>query len=406
MPQRTLLLLFTLTLWPQSLFAADWPQWLGPDRNAVSNEKGLNLDWSKKKPKLLWKVPLGSGFSGMSIVGKRVYTMMSEKEREFASAYDASTGKELWRQDVGPLLEDGQGGDGPRTTPTIVGNTAYVIGGHGKVMALNATDGKVLWQKSLVDDFGGKVPTWGYSTSPLVQDNTVFLEAGGALGHALVALNAQDGTLRWNLGDYKTGYSSPTPITIGGQKQVVYFTAREFVSVEASTGKLVWFHPWKTSYDVNAATPVFVPPNKLLISSGYGTGAAMFQVNPGTGPYALKELWRSKYMQNKMATSVIHDGHVYGFDDFDLTSIDANTGKRNWKKEGFGRGTLLLVEGHLVVLGENCKMALLEANPKKAVVKAEIQLDGDRCWTIPSIANGVLYVRDLRQMMAFDLRNK
>jgi outer membrane protein assembly factor BamB len=400
------LLILALLLLPVPLFAADWSQWLGPDRNAVSNERGLNLDWKKKKPKLLWKVPLGSGFSGMSLVGNRLYTMMSENKREFATAHDATTGKELWRRDVGPLFEDGQGGDGPRTTPTLVGNSAYVMGGHGMVMALDSANGAVRWQKSLVNDFGGKVPTWGYSTSPLVQDGTVFLEAGGALGHALIALNATDGSLRWNVGEYKAGYSSPTPITINGQKQVVYFTAREFVSVDPATGKVLWFYPWKTSYDVSAATPVFVPPDKLLISSGYGTGAAMFRIKPGSGPYVLKELWRSKYMQNKMATSVIHKNHIYGFDDFDLACIDANTGKRTWKQESFGRGTLLLVEGHLVVLGENCKLALLEANPKRVVIKEEIQLDGDRCWTIPSLSNGVLYVRDLKQMMAFDLRAK
>jgi outer membrane protein assembly factor BamB len=399
-------LLSILILLPMTALAADWNQWLGPNRNAICTESGLNLDWKKKTPKVLWKTPLGSAFSGMSIVGNRLYTMMSENKREYVSAHDTSSGKEIWRRDIGPIWEDGQGGNGPRATPTIVGDMLYTVGGHGLVMALERKTGAVRWKKSLVDDFGGKAPIWGYSTSPLVQDDTVYLEAGGAFGHALIALNASDANLRWNVGDYKVSYSSPTPIEIDGQKQVVFFTAHQIISVDATTGKVVWFHRWKTSYDVHAATPIFLPPNRLFIASGYGTGAAMFQVNKGTGPYAIKELWRSKNMQNKMATSIIHNKHIFGFDDFDLACLDAQDGKRKWKMEGFGRGTVLLAGEKLIVLGENCKLALMNASESKPKIEAEIELDGDRCWTIPSVSNGILYIRDLGQMMAIDLRSK
>ena len=166
--------------------AADWPQWRGPQRNGISSETDLLQSWPADGPAVQWRTPLGNGFSGISIANGRVFTMFAQGDDEFAICLDAETGAEIWRHRTGPYYKETQGGDGPRSTPTVDGETVYVLGATGKLFALAAASGTPIWEKDLVAEFSSQVPRWGFSTSPLIEGNLLLVEAGGHNGNFVV----------------------------------------------------------------------------------------------------------------------------------------------------------------------------------------------------------------------------
>ena len=391
--------------------AAEWPQWLGPMRNGTSSEENLLLEWPDSGPEVVWRKPLGRGFSAVSAAGGRLFTMYADTLGEFAVCLEAASGDELWRVRTGKYYEEKQGGDGPRSTPTVDGETVYVLGAEGGLFALKAESGEVIWKKDLVAEFGGQVPRWGFSTSPLVEGELLLVEAGGAEGNFLVdmvidrtapatavALDRRTGRTVWTALDDKMSYSSPVAYTVDGMRQVAFINAYALVGLSADKGAELWRLPWKTRYDVSAATPVFIPPDRIFISSG-DRGAVL-----RVGTEGVEEVWRSGEMQNHFGTSIYHEGHLYGFDKSILKCIDAAEGTTRWQARGYAKGTLILAAGHLILLGEQGNLGLAEATPEGFVEKANVELMKGRCWTVPSLSDGRLYVRDESEIVAVDLR--
>jgi len=407
-----------LLLSPITASAEDWGQWLGPNRDGKSAEKGLVSGWAKGgEPAVRWKIPLGSGFSGVAVVGDRVYTMTSDpvpddedeitsKHREYLVALSARDGKEIWKKAIGPVFVDRMGGNGPRATPTVYKGQVFALSGHGILMAFKADTGSVRWMTDLKQAFGAETPKWGFCASPLVVNDTLYIDAGGSLGHGLVALNIHDGTVRWNNGDFKTGYSSAILAKAAGVPQVVFFPADYVVGIAPDSGKVLWKESWETRYDVNAATPLFIAPDKVFISTAYGTGAGLFQISKTPAGLKSKTLWKAKTMKNKMATSIVHEDHIYGFSEEDLTCIRASDGKTVWSEEGFGHGTLIFADGKLLVLGDEGKFAMVEASPKGFNKMGSMQALNETCWTVPSLSEGIVYLRDIQHLMAVDLKKK
>lgn len=382
--------------------AADWPAWLGPERNGASRETGIAAVWTGAGPRELWRAAPGKGISSLAVVGGVAYTMSDDASGEHLIAYDALTGAVRWQARVDAPYIDAMGFHGPRSTPTVVGDRVVSLTGRGTLFALSKADGHLLWSVDLVGGLGGKRPTWGYSGSPLVSDGKVYVGVGAEEGRGVSAFSLADGRELWHAGDWGAAYSSPVRARLGGVDQVVFFTSTGPVSLTPDAGAVLWSFPWKTSYDVNAATPLVLPGDRLFIASGYGTGAALLQL-AGSGP---TELWRGKSMKNKMATSVLHDGRLYGFSEEHLVAIDAATGATLWDQTGYGYGTLLLVDGHLLVLSEDGRLFLAPASPAGfAPLGAAYKVLNDKhCWTVPAIANGVVYVRDNLHVVALDLR--
>lgn len=183
----------------------------------------------------------------------------------------------------------------------------------------------------------------------------------------------------------------------------MFFTGNGLISVAPQNGQVLWKHPWKTSHNVNAATPVFIPPNRFFISSGYGTGASVVAVSATDRGYSAKEVWRNKEMENHFATSIYYQGHLYGFDNSILKCLDAETGSEKWKTRGYGKGTLIVADGHLVILGEQGNLGLAQATPAGFVEKANTQVLRSKCWTIPSLADGRIYLRDDKEIVRLDV---
>ena len=382
--------------------SAGWPQWLGPDRNGISSETGLFGDEPAFEES--WRVQGGKGFSGLAIVGDRIYTMYIHSGEEYAVCLDARNGEVLWRTRTDRNLPERQGGDGPRATPTVDDGMVYVFSAYGKLYALDSQTGTQQWSHDLVSEFGSKKPNWGFCASPLVEGDLVLIEAGGKRGHSLMAFDKTSGEVVWVTGSDKTGYSSPIATTIGQTRQAVFFTGYGLIAVAPQKGRVLWKHPWKTRHDINIATPVFIPPNRFFISSDYGTGGSVVEVSPTDGGYAVAEVWRNKEMKNHFATSIHYQGHLYGFDSSILKCLDAETGEEKWKTRGYSKGTLIIADGHLVILGEKGNLGLAQATPEGFVEKASYPVFNSRCWTAPSLTNGRLYLRDESEIVCLNVR--
>lgn len=395
------LTLLLLCLVASVTHATDWPRYRGPAGDGISAETGLLASWPEGGPAEAWRVALGDGYSGVVVADGRALTLFASDKEEFALALDAATGKELWRVRLDRNREDGQG-DGPRSTPSIDGETVYTLSSSGLLHALAVADGATLWSLDLVEEFGARVPRWGVSTSPVIEGELLLVDVGGRPGYSLVAFDKASGAVRWHTHDDKPGYSTPLAVTIDGRRQIVSFSGTQVFGADATDGTVLWSHPWRTSYDVNAAMPVFLPPNRIFISSSYDTGATLLQIDGGRA----LQMWRTRRMKNHFNSSVLVDGHLYGFDDGTLKCMEAAGGEEKWAKRGFAKGSLLYADGRLVVLGERGVLALVEADPEQYTELGRTQLFRSKTWTMPALADGRLYVRDQSELVALNLRGE
>jgi outer membrane protein assembly factor BamB len=379
--------------------AADWPQYRGPNRDGISIEPGVLQSWST--PRVLWKVPIGDGYSQVVLAKGRLFTLDTRGDDEHAVALDPATGKQVWRVRIDRKFENGQG-DGPRSTPTVDGDLVYVLSASGRLAALRAANGQAAWQHDLRAEYGATPPNWGVATSPLVEGNLLVVNVGGSGNRSVMAFDKASGKPVWSSQDDAAGYAAPTAVTVRGVRQIIVFTGGAVISLAPQDGRLYWRIPWRTDWDVNASTPVFFPPDKLYISSGYDTGAGLFQVRVAGDKVSAVEVWRSREMKNQFSSSVLHNGTFYGFDNGTMKAVDAATGKERWKQRGLGHGSLILAGGHLVVLSDSGKLALLAATPEEYRELGSSQVLEGRCWTAPSLANGRLYLRNQEQLVALD----
>ena len=389
---------------PNTDLTEDWPQWRGPNRDGVSQTARLDKKWPDNGPKEVWRQPLGEGFSGISIADSRVYTMYSTGASEFVVSLNALDGSEVWKSRTGAKYSEGNG-NGPRCTPTVDGDRVYTLGASGELLALEVGMGKTIWQRNLRREFRSKRPHWGFTSSPLIEGNSVLVEAGGSNERALMAFDKMTGEELWGSGGDPIGYSSPIAVDALGVRQILFFTGAALVSLSPD-GQPYWRHTWPNEGGINPATPVFIPPDRVFVSSGYGTGGAVLQMQSTDAGPGVSEVWFSKEMKNHFSTSIYHEGHIYGFDEAIFKCVDVDTGDERWKVRGYGKGTLIFADGHLIVLSDEGKLAMVEANPDAHVEVTSAQVMNDRCWTSPSLAAGRLYLRNMVEIVCLDLAGR
>jgi len=390
------------------VWAGDWPQFLGPNRDGASPETGLLTTWPADGPKVLWKVDGGIGYSGIAVAGGKLYTLASRGNDELVLALDAKTGKELWKTKSGPTFVEDQG-SGPRSTPTVDGKRVYVQSASGPLLCLDADSGKVLWQVDLLKEFGAKNITWGLCFSPLIVGDLVLAQPG-AKGAGVAAFSYETGKLAWKLGDDVAAYASPIVVKVGGKPQAIFFTATGLLAVEPAAGKELWRVPWKTDYDCNIATPLPIG-DQLFVSSGEKVGCTLFKL--GTAKPAV--VWESKGPKSVMITywanAVVHDKHLFGIAgeynvrNPDLRCVDATNGKQAWTQPEFGKANVTLADGHLFITTVAGDLVLVAASPKSFQEKARVKklLNNDRFSTAPTIADKKLYLRDSKSIYCLDI---
>jgi outer membrane protein assembly factor BamB len=354
---------------------------------------------------------MGEGYSHLAVAGGRIYTLYGANAAEYLAAYDAGSGRQLWVQKMDSELVNDQG-NGPRSTPTWDAGTLYVQSAQGRLLAVSAASGKIVWSHDLQREYGARMPTWGGASSPLVEGDLLLVAAGGTGGHAAMAFDKHSGRVVWAALDERPGYASPIVFTAAGERQAIFFTGGSIAALAVRDGRVLWEVPWPTDLDVNAATPLFIAPDKLFVSSGYDTGAAVFRIHSaaaaaapaGTGRrLAVDTVWKSRVMKNQFSSSVLAGASLYGFDNGTFKCVDAATGEERWKQRGFGHGSVIRAGALLVVLAENGKLALVDATPEAYRERASFQALSGRCWTGPSLAGAKLFLRNGDSMAAFDL---
>lgn len=392
--------------------AAGWPQWRGLHRDGVVHQSDLLTAWPNRTPRRLWRADLGDGFSSMAVAGGRIWTMYRQGYQEIVVCHDADSGKEVWRFPYScPRTHDYSG---PRSTPTLDGDRLYTVGESGMLHCLDATTGKRIWARDLLADYPQAERQWGVAFSPLIEGDLVFTNPGLPNGRSIAALDKKTGMTIWEALDDPAGYSSPIAVTIDGVRQVLFFTAHSVVGVSPRDGTLYWRYSWDTSFGVNAATPLAFRARKgdtvlhyVFVSSGYEKGCVLLKIeSDGAGHFTAKRVYEGNQLRSHFSSPVRHGAYIYGLDELkQLTCLDLRTGQVCWQQGGFQKGSLIRVDDYLLVLGEFGKLALVETNPNDYVEKASARvLTSHRCWTLPALANGKLYIRDEKQMLCFDVR--
>jgi outer membrane protein assembly factor BamB len=388
----------------------DWPQWRGPNRDGLSLETGLFKMWPDAGLPMLWKQPIGRGFSSSAIVNGRLYTMADESvtdtREEVVICLDAASGNPVWRFAYANHYDE-RFGAGPRSTPTVDGEFVYAVGPTGIFHCLRADNGQLVWRHDLQEEFHGRKMQYGVAFSPLVEGDLVYVTPGGPDGNSIAAFDKRTGTLTWKALDDPMGYSSPIAATFNGIRQILVFTNQELVSFSAKDGKQLWHFPWVTDNGFNIATPL-VFGNYVFISSGYGKGCALLEITQDPdGQQSPHLVYEHNRMRNHFASSVRYGDHIYGFDQTDLVCMEIRTGKVAWREKGmrsFGKGCLTIADGRLLVLGELGQLTLAEATPTAYVPISSMRVSDNKTWTVPVVSNGKLYIRDESHLACFDLK--
>lgn len=381
-------------------WAADWPQWRGPNRDGISAETGLLESWPKGGPPLVWKIQgLGEGYSSAAVAGGRLFIQGQHGDEEYVLAFDTNTGKQLWRTHTGIPFNESRG-HGPRSTPTVDGDRLYALAADGMLVCLDTATGKTIWGYNIVDHFHGRVPHWGISESPLVDGNRVIVTPGGT-GAAVVALDKTSGKLLWQSQSDSAGYSSPIAYDVGGSRRVVVFAADAAMGLELASGKLLWRYERVANGVANIATPI-VHGGEIFLSSAYGTGCALLKASGGDAA----EVYFNRNMQNHYSTSVLVGDYLYGFSASILTAMKFETGEVAWRDRSVGKGSLIYADRHLYALGEDGVMGLVEPNPEgyREISRFEIPKGGYPTWSQPVIANGKLYLREQDNLYCYNVK--
>ncbi len=381
----------------------DYPQFLGPSRNATVRGVRLERDWTAHSPKLIWRRPVGAGWSSFAVAGDAAVTQEQRGEQEVVVRYDFRTGEELWATADPVHYINPISGEGPRATPTIDGNRVYTIGGTGILNCLDLETGERIWSRNFLEHNDAKSPEWGISCSPLVVDGMVVVGAGGTDGKSLVAYDQATGDIVWQAGNDRAGYSSPFVATLAGVRQIVIFNHASVAGHDPVDGRLLWTHEWPRQQP-NVAQPVPLDGDRLILSAGYGVGAKLFKIGTGAdGSLGASVVWESIRLKAKFANFVVHDGFIYGLDDGILVCLDAATGERQWKRGRYGHGQMILVEDLLLVQTEHGEMVLVEPSPEELRELGRLRLFDGKLWNSPALVGQYLLVRNDREAALFEL---
>jgi outer membrane protein assembly factor BamB len=395
---------------PSSLAQADdWPGLLGPHQNNSSAEKGLFLDWPAEGPPRVWRKRLGPSYSPPVVAHGKLIAFHRLGDQEVVEGVNARSGASLWDFRYATAFGDRYGyNGGPRSAPAIDGDRVYTYGAEGTLTCLELQTGKKVWQRALNKDLSVPPGFFGVGVSPVVEKDLVLLNAGGPGGAGVVGVDKKTGQVAWKAGDHGASYSTPVVSLIRGRRMAVFFTQEGLLAVAPDTGEVLHEFAFRSPLheSVNAASPVVVG-DVIFLSAAYTVGSVALQV----GPDGLKPLWRDKQnMQNHWATSVYHDGRLYGVHgrheaEAVVRCLDWRTGAVRWTSpRGLGRATLVMADGHLIALGERGDLALIEVNPDRYVEKKRVRLLDYPCWAPPVLANGFLYIRSETVLVCLDLR--
>ena len=403
---RVLLPGLAVVLVAAAVSGADWPQFRGPARDGVSTDRGLLKQWPEGGPPLVWTATgLGSGYSSVSIAGDRIYTLGNKKNRSHIVALDRETGKVVWSAEVGPA------GGNLGCTPTVDGDRIYALGQEGDLVCVTA-DGKRVWHRNLLKEFGGSYGGWKYCESPLVDGDRVIVTPGGKSA-TMAALDKKTGTDIWNCAipvrHSQAGYSSVVVADVGGVRHYVQLLNGGLVGV-GEDGRFLWKYEKLGPNTANVPTPI-VFGDHVFCSVGYGKGGALVKLTARGKDVAAEEVYFNRRLTNKHGGVVKVGDHVYGDTDDSGRPFcaDVRTGKVLWTKgtgRGSGSASVTAADGRLYFHFEDGTAALVEASPDgyTEVGAFKVPKRNGQSWAHPVVAGGRLYLREGELLYCYDLR--
>jgi outer membrane protein assembly factor BamB len=391
------------TLAQRNQLTNDWPQFLGPYRNSMVEWPRLARDWKAQAPQRLWLRPVGAGWSGFAIAGNRAITQEQRGEDESVICYDVLSGAPLWAHSYPAHFQSPLGGEGPRATPTIAGHRVYALGSTGVLSCLDLETGSTLWSKDLLRDNEAQVNEWGMSSSPLLVDELAVVSVGGRDNRSLVAYRAATGEFVWGAGTDGAGYSSPCLVTLAGSAQILIFNAGGVFAHDPATGTNLWKYHWPGGHP-HVAMPIVIPNDRLLVSSGYGVGSELLQIQKAQGgAFSATRIWKSNRLKAKFTNLVYRDGFIYGLDDGVMVCLDASSGESRWKDGHYGHGQEILVRDVLLVTSESGEVILLDPNPQEARELTRFSALKGKTWNPPALAGQYLLVRNDKEAACYRL---
>lgn len=380
-----------------------WPGFRGPNRDGVQTDVLISSDWKSHPLELVWKVPVGPGWSSFAVAGDLLFTQEQRGANEVVVCYDAKTGNEVWAHEFTARFDDPLGGPGPRATPTIARGALFALGATGELMRLDPFNGTVAWQKSLKEVANRQPPMWGFASSPLVVDDKVIVHAGGSDDKGLLAFDVENGDLVWSAPSGDHSYSSPQLVTLFDRPTVLCLTNQGLDFVNPSDGTMWLNHAWPVEGGYRAMQPQLFGEDKIVIPSTMGDGTRAIQVAKDGEQLKAEVLWTSRSLKPDFNDMVVFEGNGFGFDGTIFASIDLETGDRNWKNGRYGKGQVLLLKeaGLLLVLTEKGDAVLVEATGEAFNEVARQNVLEGKTWNHPVLIGDRLLVRNSQEAACY-----
>ena len=390
----------------------DWSGFRGPNRDSQIRNVFIETDWESSPPELIWKRPIGPGWSSFCVVGDRAWTQEQRGDQEIVLCLSASTGEELWSHSDHGRFWEVVGGAGPRATPTFANGHVFTLGANGRLNCLDAASGNVVWTSMLITG-EATPPMWGFSSSPLVFDDAVVVFAGSdpnaseAAGsqRSVVAFDRSTGSRMWTGGTGNHSYSSPQLFDLEGTRQLLMVTELGVYGLDPENGSALWNHNWPISGGYRVVQPN-ARANHVLIGTTNDMGTRRLDLELAEGEWQVREAWTSRGLKPYFNDFVIHEGAVYGFDNSIMVCLDFETGERLWKGGRYGTGQLLLLADQdlmIVTTEKTGEVVLVQATPDAHRELARMPAIEGKSWNHPVIANGHLFVRSGEEAACFKL---
>jgi outer membrane protein assembly factor BamB len=388
---------------------SDWPSWYGPNGDRRSLSENIQTDWSAGLEQVWETHYLCQGretaaWSSPAIRGNRMIVCGRSTEHDMVFCLDPEDGTLIWYTSYETEAKSNHG-SGPRATPYIDGASVYTFGRSGDLVAWQLLDGEKLWHVN-VEDLGGEEPVWGHSSSPLIVDSLLLIQGGGSC--RTLAFNKHTGALVWKSGEGLAGYAALQPAKLDQMDVVLAFHGTGLAALNLKSGYEYWNVGWKTSYDVNATTPL-VSGNKIFITSGYGTGGMMLSADT----LAAVSEWVTEEFSSIHSDPYEIDGYIYGYSGDShqnrgaFKCLDQKTGDVQWSTDEMGWGTCTWVDGYLLCCDIKGNIYLMKPVPEKFILVTKLEkalgnIPGP-VWTVPVVANGRLFLRYKQKLVCYNL---
>lgn len=397
-----------------SVSAEDWPRWRGVRGNGTWMAPQLPQKWPAAGLPVVWQQKIGGGYGGISVVGERLYVMdrqQSPQEIERVLCLDTVTGETVWQHDYAVEFGKLDYGNGPRSTPTVFEGRVYTFGTRGHLHCLDAIEGNVLWSHDLVAEAGATIPEWGLSASPVIWRNLVIVHPGAEDG-CYMAFDRRTGKEVWRSGGDPAGYCTPILIEHSDYEQLVCWSPEHILGMEPSTGRIQWSFPYKITYGVSIATPIF--HRGIVFISGYWHGSKAIEL--GKEPNDAKMLWEeNRYLRGLMSQPLARDGYVYHLDKHHgLVCFDIRTGKKIWtdgnRMTPRGRNpqanlVWLSNTDRAIVLNSEGELILARLSPDGYDEQSRTKIIGET-WAHPAFAGDFAYARSDTQIVCVRLADQ